>query len=449
MRSATDRLGPARALPLAPAAALVAHLRNPMRRNAYALTVSTALTSVVGFVFWLVAARWFPAAALGTGAALTSMISFLATVSTLGLGNGLVRFLASARATARRLIATCYAICAATAALAAAVFVLGQPVWARELGLLRSSPWAVAAFVAATAVWVLFVLQDQVLIGLRRAVWVPVLNGAHSVAKLALLPLLPVLPLVALSAEWAILGATVLPAAVLVLVVVVVAGRRLARPGEVSEPDGFSVARLARFAAGDHISSLIALATFSLMIIVVIEGAGAEAGGYYFLAYMMANALYLVSTNMGSALVAEAAQFPDRAVALGRQAALNAARLVVPMAVLACLLAPQVLTLVGRDYSAEGTPLLRLLVLSAIPEIIVAISLSMARVRRAIGLMIGINSAVAIGILGGSSLVLGRWGLTGVGVVWLGTLTVVALALLATGRTGLTEAARPADQRGR
>lgn len=412
-------------------ASVAEHLRDPMRRNAYALMVGTGLTSVLGFVFWFAAARWFTAEAVGTGAALTSMVSFLATVSTLGLGNGLVRFLASAGVTARRLITTCYAICAGVAVVVALVFVLGQPLWARELGLLRSSTAASVAFVAATAVWVLFVLEEKVLIGLRRAVWVPALNGAYSAAKLALLPVL------GLGAEWAIFGATVVPAGALVVVVTILVWRLLGRSRGQGTDTGLSVPTLARFALSDHTSALLWLATCNLMILVVLESAGAEASAYYFLAFTMAYTLYLVTTNMGSALVAEAASFPDRAEALGRQALRNAALVVGPLVVAGFLLAPWLLSLLGPDYAAQGTALLRLLILSALPEVVIGTALGMARVRRANRLIIGINLAVAVGVLGGSLAVIERWGLTGVGAAWLATQTLVALVLLVTRRSGL------------
>jgi O-antigen/teichoic acid export membrane protein len=85
------------------AASLATHLSEPMRRSAYALIAGTGLTSLLGIVFWLLAARLLPAEAVGTGTALISAMTFLATLSTLGLRNSLVRFLAPAGASARRL----------------------------------------------------------------------------------------------------------------------------------------------------------------------------------------------------------------------------------------------------------------------------------------------------------------------------------------------------------
>jgi O-antigen/teichoic acid export membrane protein len=177
-----------------------------MRRSAYALIVGTGLTSILGMIFWVLAARLLTSEAVGTGTALTSAMIFLATLSTLGLGNTLVRFLAPAGAKARQVVLACYAVCVSTAILAALIFIAGQPWWASELGFLRHNVLLAAAFVLATAVWVVFVLEDRVLVGLRRASWVPLTNGVHSVVKIALLPLLTA------SAGYALFATFALPA---------------------------------------------------------------------------------------------------------------------------------------------------------------------------------------------------------------------------------------------
>src|SRR5215210_690313 len=216
------------AKPLA-AAALLQHLRDPMRRSAYALIAGTGVTSLLGLLFWALAAHWLSPAMVGIGASLVSALTLLANISTLGLRNGLVRFLPEAGPATRRLVASSYALCAAAAMAVAAVFLIGQPWWADELGFLRS-PLGAAAFVAATAVWVLFILQDHVLTGLHKTIWVPITNAICSMAKIALLPLL------AFSAAWAIFAAEVLPAAAMVVLVTVLILRRVPRSADGAAP---------------------------------------------------------------------------------------------------------------------------------------------------------------------------------------------------------------------
>jgi hypothetical protein len=53
-------------------AALLEHRREPMRRSAYALIAGTAVTSLLGLLFWALAAHWLTPAMVGIGEALVS-----------------------------------------------------------------------------------------------------------------------------------------------------------------------------------------------------------------------------------------------------------------------------------------------------------------------------------------------------------------------------------------
>src|SRR5881275_3639940 len=58
--------------------------------NAGSLVGTTAVTSVLGFVYWWLAARQFPPEAVGFASAAISAMMLLATICILGLGTLLV-----------------------------------------------------------------------------------------------------------------------------------------------------------------------------------------------------------------------------------------------------------------------------------------------------------------------------------------------------------------------
>ena len=413
------------------AAALLEHLREPMRRSAYALIAGTGVTSLLGLLFWALAARWLSPAMVGIGAALVSALTLLANISTLGLRNGLVRFLPEAGPATRRLVASSYALCAAAAMVVATVFLLGQPWWADELGFLRSSPLAAVAFVAAAAVWVLFILQDHVLTGLHKTIWVPISNAICSVAKIALLPLL------AFSAAWAIFAASVLPAAVMVALVTVLILRRAPRPADAAVPPAIPMGRLIRFAATDHIAALLWLGTANVLTLMVLQKLGPEASAFYFMANTISYGLFLVTSNISSALVAEGARSPDRMTALTRAALRNSALLVLPAAGLGILLARPVLGLFGANYANQASGLLQLLLLSAVPQVVIGIALAAARLRQDLRTIALTYAALAVTTYGGAWVAVNVGGLNGVGVACVVSQVLVALLLLLTGRSGL------------
>ena len=59
-------------------------------RNAGSLAATTGLTSILGFVFWWVAAREFSKSEIGYGAAATNTIALLGTVGMFGLGTMMI-----------------------------------------------------------------------------------------------------------------------------------------------------------------------------------------------------------------------------------------------------------------------------------------------------------------------------------------------------------------------
>src|SRR5688500_18681792 len=154
------------------------------------------------------------------------------------------------------------------------------------------------------------------------------------------------------------------------------------------------------------------------------------------MSFTIAYSLFLVTSNVGSAFVAEGARYPARTAALAAEALRHAASLVVPLSLVGVVLTPLALRILGEEYATNGTVLLRLLLLSAIRQVVIGIALSAARVGRDNRLILAVYAAQAVGVFGGTILTIDRWGLTGVGASWLVTQTAVALVIVLTRRTG-------------
>ncbi len=73
---------------------LISYLfEDPLRRNSMFLIMTNGTSALLGFLFWTVAARLYSPTAVGLGTALVSAASWLAALSGVGLGVGLVRYL--------------------------------------------------------------------------------------------------------------------------------------------------------------------------------------------------------------------------------------------------------------------------------------------------------------------------------------------------------------------
>ena len=405
----------------------IAHLRVPLYRNGYALVVNSGISAVLGVAFWAVAAHNYSPEIVGLNSAAISTMVSLSFFAQLDMTNGLNRFLPTAGRMTGRMITVVYAMCVVLAFLASTIFVWSMGSWSPDLAQLKDVPWFGASFVAATMIWTIFALQDGVLVGLRQALWIPIENGFFSLAKLVLL-----IPLAAVLIQHGIFMAWTAPVIVLVILINIFLFRRLI-PAHVAATRDIAVplvrSQIARYVTGDYFSSLIGMAVNLLLPLMIIAQLGAAANAYYGLAWTVTYALYLISLNMGMSLIAEAVTEPTKLHHYVRQTLLQSARVVVPLILATEIAAPYFLQFFGESYMTEGALLLRLLCLSALPYIINAIYISLARVNRNVGMVVLLQAGIYLQVLIWSYFLLRHDGLVGIGYAWLISQGTVAILL--------------------
>jgi O-antigen/teichoic acid export membrane protein/thymidylate kinase len=414
---------------------LVEHVRVPLHRDGYALALNSAFTAATGLLYWIFAAKTYSTHAVGLNSALISSMMFLAGIASLNLPNIVVRFLPQSGNRTRIRVICAYGVSGALALGAAAVFIIGTGAWAPRLGFLRTNHGLQAWFLCSTLAWCLFVIQDSVLTALGRAVWVPVENAVFSVLKLGLLALLAaMLPVYGIFVSWTL--------AMLVSVIGVnaVIFARLMRPVS-RRASGPSISvrdrAFARYFTTDYACSIASLATPNLIPLIVTAVAGATTNAYWAMPYAVTMPLYLFGQNIGTSLMLHGSTDRRALKALTRKAAIQGARVLVPLAILLMVLAPYLLALFGDGYADNGTTLLRLLVLGSVPNLILSLAVSVSRVQRRLGRALAALGTEAVVTLASAAPLIHALGVTGAGVAWVGAECVVATGLLLTWRTSL------------
>ncbi|MCU1455864.1 MAG: rane protein involved in the export of O-antigen and teichoic acid-like protein, partial [Acidimicrobiales bacterium] len=409
-----------------------------LSRSGYALLLSSVITSALGLVYWFLAARLIAADELGRGAALVSAMVLVTSLATAGLKRGLMLFVAMVGPGARRFVVHVYAAGLLITLAFGAVFVAGFAGLSRELDLVNHGWVGPTVFLLSTLVWAVFVLQDAVLIGSRRSTLVPVSNAAFSVAKIVVLLSL----LAFVDQDLGVLLSWVLPAlATGVVVNWWLARRGLERDDRPHAIDPPTLGQVARFTGAEYVAALSWLSAVYLTPLLVLARAGATSNAHFYLAFQIAYALFLVSSNISDALVADAAEVASSGTALAakvRKASRQIALVLVPGAALAVVAAPWVMAAFGNGYRAEGTIVLRLLAIAAVPNAITTVMVAIAHVRRRMWLVMVVEATMAALTLVLSWLLLGHHGVAGVAWAWL--IAQCATALLATVLTVQAEA---------
>ncbi|MFC1420352.1 lipopolysaccharide biosynthesis protein [Streptacidiphilus cavernicola] len=403
----------------------------PLLRNGHVLTLSSLLTAALGAAFWVLATSWYDTAEVGRSYAALSAVMLLSGIGQLNLADVLVRFVPASGPHAGRLARCCYLAGAVCTTVVAALFLLLVPVVAPGLGHLRHPATAVC-FIAGAAGYSIFVLQDGALTGLRRTGWVLGENALFAAVKAGLLALCGILALGAgILAAWtgALLIALVVTN-VFLFRSAVPAHRRAQR--EAAPPQ-----RLLGYAAADYVGAQFRMAAYNVVPLLVLNRLGPDGSAYFSLAWVIAYTLYMVAYNMGSSLIVEAARAPERLVEQARRVLRHNAVLLAAAVAVLLLAAPWLLALFGPQYSAHGTALLRLLALSALPNLVLSVAVDVARARRRLGWVVLLQAVLCVLVLGLSVLLIPRLGVTGVGVAWLAAECALGLPLLVTLRRWL------------
>lgn len=403
-----------------------------LTRNAFALALNALGTASLGMLFWVIAARLYPEVRLGQDSAMVSAMLLLAAVSELNLGMAIPRFLPQLGRRSARAVLAAYGLSGVSALIVSSVVVLVVPKVSKSLHFLGGS-WELAGLLcAAVILWNVFALQDAVLTALRRSSWIPLENAIFGVAKIGLM-----VWWVSSSLHHPVFLSWVVPMVVMLLPVNFALFRwalpnhaRFA-PAEESQFIRSAGRRgLVRFLALDYLASLLLQGATSLMPLVVVATLGAEQNAYFYIAYQISGAIDQLAHNVGLSLTVEGS-FDEQALArLTRHAFVRFFGLLVPAIVVGMLLAPFLLWFFGSSYADHGTTLLRLLLLSAIPQAVLSLYQAVERVRGRAGRIVLVTLGRFVAMLI-SVVVAGKvFGLEGIGTALILSQLVVLLPVL-------------------
>lgn len=411
--------------------ALYAHWINEnctILSNASSLVGTTAVTSAIGFIYWWIAARLFPQAAVGLASAAISAMMLLGIVGVLGLGTMLIGELPRRPGRAGVLITTSLLVAGTVSGALGVVFALAAPHLSTELEPLAESFQSVVLFALGVALTAVTLVLDQSLIGLLRGVLQLWRNTLFAVAKLGALLIagLWYASKVGLTiyATW-VFGSLV-SLAIIALVPAMKSIRITYRP-QLRLMRRFGSATLKHHALNLSLQG----PGFALPILVTVL-LSATVNASFYAAWMIASFVFVVPVALTTVLYAVGAADPTE---LARKTRFTL-KLSVLAGVLACgvlmVSAHHILNLFGSSYASQADFSLRILALGVFPMILkvhyVAISRVHERIAQAAALMaVGGSLELLFAALGASIA-----GLSGLSVGWVVAVCIEAVFMFPT-----------------
>ena len=280
--------------------------------NAGSLALSAAGAAVIGFLFWWLAARTYPADRLGIASAGISAMNLLGLVGDLGLGTFLM---AAIQRTDRvgALISTSLLAAGVSSACLAGVFALLAGRISPELAAFTEGPLRAASFVAGVSITGVVLVLDQALVGIMHASLQLARNLCASVVKVALL--VAVIQL-GRNDAFDIFLAWVLGSAVSTILVLSIC----ARQGSpiVAKPDRRMLRGMGATILGHHSLNLATQVVGLLLPLVVTAMISASANAAFFAAWMIVQVWCLGPAALATVLFPVATKEPHRLAQLMR-----------------------------------------------------------------------------------------------------------------------------------
>jgi len=388
-------------------------------RNAGSLAATTGLTSVLGFVFWWVAAREYTKAEIGYGSAATNAMQLLGTVGMFGLGTMLIGELPRRDERSGGGLFTASLI---TSAVGSLILGFAFPVVA---GLLHAKIPEMDGTLALLLIFAFGVTTtgatlvfDEGTIGLMRGgvqLW---RNTFMSVIKFLFLPLAAVLfhDQLGMGITLAFVVGTSLSAIPAVIT--------LARSGSrvFQRPDWPELRRLFKVALNHNWLNLAIVTPGRLIPVIVTLVVSPSANGVFYICWMITSFLFMVPVHLSTVLFAIASASPEL-IAEKLRFVLRVSLLIgLPVMAVLAIGAHFALSLFGPGYAPIGTVPLWLLVIGYIPQMpkaqFIAVSRATNRVGRAAALLCCTATCEVGAIIIGGKL----GGLDGLSFAYLGVL---------------------------
>ncbi len=403
-------------------------IRTPLYRNAIILIINTVIVAAAGFVFWVLVARLYTQEEVGLALVLVSVATFLAVLSGLGFGTGLIRFLPGTKNDKGRMINSCLTISTMVSLGLAAIVLASVNLWFPQgRGLIRL--WAlVPIFLLLTPMQVNAPIVDNAFVAGRRASYVLVRSSLFQTVRL-LTPFLVVglLGVLGILASYIFAHAIALTVTFFVLLPRLYAGFR---PGPAVH--GAVINDILHFSLGNHVAEVLNALPYPVLLILITNLTGSvDQAAIFGIPWLVASLLFAVPLMTSISLYAEGSHFEDR---LYRDV-MRTLRFLVPLLAVGILtiwfLGEWVLSLFGPGYVDQGIGLLRILALSSVFVAVNGVFISVARVKKWVRAIIALVAFITASTIGLSYWLIPILGLEGTGIAWLISHGVAATAIVA------------------
>lgn len=353
-------------------------LRTPLFTNAFIYMSNSFIISGLGVVFWKFATQIFSQEVLGFASAYLSLVGLVSSIASLGFGFGVIRFLSEIRQkedSAIKFLNSVFTLSAVSSVAVAICVLFLSNLFFPALDSIKSNLLGIVFFVFFCIVWTWN--------GLLVAIFTAFRNGAYVLWKnlIVNVPRVPLL-LAFTTSEFGIQYSTSI-GMLLVIIWALFFGIRKFEPGfriKAVFRSG-NTSKLLQYSFPNHVASWFWQAPNIIFPLIVFNQYGAKANSEFFLAWMIASLISVVTSSISTSMFAEGSNSKEDRISRDVKILLFSLAIQSIGVVIVLLLSEQIVGYFNQKYVSETVPLVNILSLSSYGFALHSIAQTRLRIR--------------------------------------------------------------------
>lgn len=360
--------------------------QNSLFKNSIYLMIANLSNYILGFFFWIIAARYYAPEDIGIVSAIISSILLIATISSIGLPTAIIFYLPRNTKDVNSIIDSCLVICILASLIFSIIFIFGIDIWIPDIKQFFNNLWVIIIFIIVTIMMTISSLMSGAFVAGKRS--------SFQMSKEIIFHTIKIFPLF-LFTEFGTMGIflSISLGSILSIMIGFFLLFKLWKYKPRFRLDRI-VKSMARFSVGNYIADIFCWGPRFILPIIVLNMMSAEYSGFFFIAITIAGVLYAVPGSISSSLLAESHNSEKFLENINRAILFNIF-LLIPGLLLFVIFGKFILNIFDPAYAQNATISLIILTATSIPLSLVSIFNTVRNVQKRVTSVIKMNMLVA------------------------------------------------------
>lgn len=377
-------------------------------KNSLYLMLTTLFGSGSGFFFWILAARFYSSDEVGLAVAIISAMSLLSLFSRFGFDIGIIRYLPNAN-NKSEMINSCLTTISISSIIVSITFLIGLNIFSPKLLFLRENKLYATLFVIFTLMNCILVTQNNIFAALKCSKY-SLIQTLIAMSRILLLPIVVIYGLFGMYFSY---GIGILAASI-------IGNSFISKIHPIYKPKPWIQKNIMKiivtFSFKNYIASIFEGATNYILPLLVLHILGAEKNAYFYIAWTFSSFINMIPRATAISLFAEGSNKNNNIKKDSIASIKFIYTLLIPLIILIFIFGRYILLIFGEDYSKNAFDLLVIFALTGIPFTLNMIYVTIKRIQNDITPVIYIYLFIAVSTIFSSYLLLGHFGINGVGI---------------------------------